>query len=123
MTISSKEKYHKIQDHFIYFGNLFPNEPQYKSGLFYGLAMFPEFDRDILHDAKSPMPFSDGSIRGFQSQDVFEHIPYDKVTAILDDIFRCLRNGGIFRLSVPDYHSRSCVNAPFMTKMESFCVT
>jgi SAM-dependent methyltransferase len=94
-----------LADSYIYFGNLLPQEPQYKSGLFHGLALKPRFDRDILHDARSPMPFPDDSIKGFQSQDVFEHIPYQQITTILDDVHRCLRPGGMFRLSVPDYHS------------------
>lgn len=89
----------------MYFGNLFPSEPQYKSGLFYGLALHPQFDRDIPHDAAKRMPFEDCSIKGFQSQDVFEHIPYRSIPVIFDDIFRCLRVGGVFRLSLPDYHS------------------
>ncbi len=90
---------------YVYFGNLFPNEPQYKSGKFCGLALTPRFDRDIPHDARSPMQFEAGSISGFQSQDVFEHIEFEKIPAILDDIYRCLRPGGLFRLSVPDYRS------------------
>ncbi len=93
-----------LLDSFFYFGNLFPHEPQYQSGMFYGLALHKQFDRDILHDARSRMPFPDESVKGFQSQDVFEHVPYNEVPALLDDIFRCLRVGGIFRLSVPDYN-------------------
>lgn len=90
---------------YVYFGNLFPEEPQYRSGLFHGLALHPRFDRDIPHDARRPMVFADNSIDGFQSQDVFEHIEFGKVGGILDDIYRCLKHGGVFRLSLPDYNS------------------
>lgn len=90
---------------YLYFGNLLPHEPQYTSGLFHGLALVPHFDRDIQHDATTPLPFPDNAIRGFQSQDVFEHIAYDKLPAILDEIYRCLRPDGMFRLSLPDYNS------------------
>ena len=90
---------------YIYFGNLFPHEPQYRSGRFLGLALSPRFDRDIAHDARAALPFDDGSVPGFQSQDVFEHVEREKVPAILDDIYRCLRDGGLFRLSLPDYNS------------------
>jgi len=90
---------------YLYFGNLFPGEPQYKSGTFHGLALREKFDKDIAHDARKPMPFGDGSINGFQSQDVFEHIEYENVSAIFDEIFRCLKVGGLFRLSLPDYNS------------------
>lgn len=90
---------------YIYFGNLFPHEPQFHSGLFRALALYPRFERDIEHDIRNKLPFPDESIQGFQSQDVFEHVPFDAVSGILDDIFRCLMPGGIFRLSLPDYNS------------------
>lgn len=94
-----------MNNQYVYFGNLFPNEPQYKSGKFVGLALSPKFDRDVLHDARHPMRFEDDSVHGFQSQDVFEHIEYEKLPTILDDIYRCLKPGGLFRMSVPDYQS------------------
>jgi len=90
--------------HYLYFGNLAIREQQYQSGLFYGLTPHPEKDRDICHDARDPLPFRDASITGFQSQDVFEHIEYGRIAFILDEVFRCLAPGGIFRLSVPDYN-------------------
>lgn len=93
------------EDVHIYFGNLSPREEQYKSGRFYGLSPRPETERDIRHDARDPLPFGSASIRVFQSQDVFEHIEYERVPFVLDEIFRCLRSGGIFRLSLPDYNS------------------
>lgn len=94
-----------ISDKYIYFGNLFPNEAQYESDLFVGLALIKRFEKDVVHDATKPLPFADNSIIGFQSQDVFEHIEFEKIGPILDEIFRCLRPGGQFRLSLPDYHS------------------
>jgi SAM-dependent methyltransferase len=99
---------------YLYFGNLYPHEPQYSSGLFRGLALVAKFDRDIQFDARSPLPFPDASIAGFQSQDVFEHIEYEKLSRIFDDIFRCLSPGGIFRLSLPDY------NGPMLRRRSVF---
>lgn len=90
---------------YLYFGNLSPREEQYKSGLFCGLSHHPESERDILHDARDPLPFPDGSVEVAQSQDVFEHLEYDRVPFVLDEVFRCLKPGGIFRLSLPDYNS------------------
>ena len=40
-----------------------------------------------------------------QSQDVFEHLPYDRLPSVLNEVHRVLRPGGVFRLSVPDYRS------------------
>lgn len=90
---------------YLYFGNLFVPSHQYKSGLFHGLALYPKSDRDIQHDARLPLPFSNETILGFQSQDVFEHLEYDLVPKVLDEIYRCLVVGGRFRLSLPDYNS------------------
>jgi SAM-dependent methyltransferase len=73
--------------------------------MFRGLALVARFDRDIAHDARKPLPFADESVEGFQSQDVFEHMEYAKVSATFDEIYRCLKIGGIFRLSLPDYNS------------------
>lgn len=89
----------------IYFGNLFPSEPQYKSNEFYGLALYPKFEKDIEHNLNSRLPFDDNSLEKIQSQDVIEHIPYDNNIAILNDVYRALKPGGIFRLSAPDYGS------------------
>ena len=38
----------------LYFGNLQPSEPQYKSGQSLGLAPKPLYDREIFHDATQP---------------------------------------------------------------------
>ena len=92
-------------ERYAYFDNLFPNEPQFQSGLFVGLALKRRFERDIEHDVTTPLPFASDSIAGFQSQDVFEHLPYEKLPDILNEVYRCLRVGGIFRMSVPDYNS------------------
>jgi SAM-dependent methyltransferase len=89
---------------YLYFGNLAPREQQYKSGLFYGLTPHPEADHDIRHDARDPLPFADASVMAVQSQDVFEHIEYDRIPFVFDEIFRCLMPGGSFRLSLPDYN-------------------
>jgi SAM-dependent methyltransferase len=85
-------------DKFVYLGKLLPTDAQFKSGKFFEYA---------LDFAKPPtkLPFDDDSVIGFQSQDVLEHVVYDKVAIILDEIFRSLRPGGLFRLSVPDYNS------------------
>ena len=75
------------------------------SRLFVGLALSNPHDKDILHDVRTALPFRDNSVIGFQSQDVFEHIAYERVTFILDEVFRSLRPAGPFRLSLPDYNS------------------
>ena len=98
-------KIQKTEEKYIYFGSLLPVEEQYKSDLFRGLALSNPHDKDIVHDIRNPLPFQNESIRGFQSQDVFEHVERELVPKIFDEIFRCLMRGGLFRLSLPDYNS------------------
>lgn len=95
---------------YLYFGNLTTVERQFASGRFMGLALAPQHSQEIRHDARDPLPVADDSVAKIQSQDVFEHLPYDSLPAILDDIHRALMPGGIFRLSLPDYGS------PFLLK-------
>lgn len=39
----------------------------------------------------------------FQAEDVLEHIAYDRIVPVLNEIHRVLKPGAVFRLSVPDY--------------------
>jgi SAM-dependent methyltransferase len=92
-------------EQYLYFGSLGLHERQYQIPNFIGLALQPAHDREIKHNFTDPLPFGDGSIAKIQAQDVLEHVGFEKVPAILDEIHRVLRPGGIFRLSVPDYRS------------------
>ena len=92
-------------EQYLYFGSLGLHERQYQIPNFVGLALQPAHDREIKHNFTDPLPFGDGSIAKIQAQDVLEHVAFEKVPAILDEIHRVLRPGGIFRLSVPDYRS------------------
>lgn len=90
---------------YLYFGNLGTEERQYTIQNFIGLALYPRHDRELRHDAAAPLPFPDNSIPKIQSQDVFEHVPKDKIVGIFSEIFRVLQPGCVFRLSLPDYRS------------------
>ncbi|MGD8777566.1 MAG: methyltransferase domain-containing protein [Ignavibacteria bacterium] len=52
-----------------------------------------------------PMPLQDNCVESYQAEDVFEHIDYDKLPEVINEIYRVLKPGGYFRLSVPDYGS------------------
>ena len=69
----------------------------------YGVTPFLSSSRNIRHDMREPLPIPDNSIDVFQSEDVFEHIEYSSIGGIIDEIYRVLKPGGLFRLSVPDY--------------------
>ncbi len=68
-----------------------------------GLSITHGDDRHILHDITMPLPLPDDCVDGFQAEDVFEHILYSSLPPVLDEIFRVLKPGTLFRLSVPDY--------------------
>jgi SAM-dependent methyltransferase len=90
---------------YLYFGSLGLHERQYQVPNFVGLALHPAHDREVAHDATTALPFADSSIAKVQAQDVLEHLPLDKMPFVLDEIYRVLKPGGVFRLSVPDYRS------------------
>ena len=90
-------------ERYLYFGSLGAHERQYAVPQFVGLALTPAHDREIAHDLLTPLPFEDGSIAKVQAQDVLEHLPFDRLPFVLDEIWRVLKPGGVFRLSVPDY--------------------
>ncbi|MFZ3403608.1 methyltransferase domain-containing protein [Aeromonas salmonicida] len=70
-----------------------------------GLSLNQENDTHIPCDLTTPpYPFDDNTVDFFQSEDVFEHIPYTALPAVFDEIFRILRPGALFRLSLPDYY-------------------
>ena len=85
----------------LYAGGIYHGLPQFHTHL--GVSPFESSTRNINHDLRLPMPIADNGIEAFQSEDVFEHIPYDNLPPIIEDIFRVLKPGGLFRLSVPDY--------------------
>jgi SAM-dependent methyltransferase len=90
---------------YLYFGSLGQHERQFQIPNFIGLALEPAHAREIRHNLTDPLPYGDGSIAKIQAQDVLEHLAFEKVPAVLDEIYRVLKPGGIFRLSVPDYRS------------------
>jgi SAM-dependent methyltransferase len=92
-------------EQYLYFGSLGTHERQYAIPNFIGLALNPAHDREIGHDATGPLPYPDNSISKIQAQDVFEHLAFDKLPFVLDEVYRVLQPGGLFRLSVPDYRS------------------
>ena len=58
----------------------------------------------IFFNITNKMPLPDNSIDIYQSEDTHEHIEYNLLVEQINDIYRCLKPGGLFRLSVPDYN-------------------
>jgi SAM-dependent methyltransferase len=88
---------------YLYLGNLFEHEEQFKNPRFIGVAVNPNHSREIHHNLLDPFPFADDLFSKIQSQDVFEHLPKECVIEVMNEVFRILKPNGVFRLSVPDY--------------------
>lgn len=86
----------------LYAGKLRRGLPQYRTH--WGITPFYASGRNIAADAGRPYPISEHTVDVYQAEDVFEHIPFDQIVPTFDEIHRILRPGGLFRLSVPDYH-------------------
>jgi len=87
----------------LYAGTLSRLKPQFRTHI--GITPFESTTRNICSDVRDKMPIPDCSVEVYQSEDVFEHIPYDDVPAVFNEVFRVLKPGGLFRLSLPDYRT------------------
>ena len=87
---------------FLYAGDV-PRRKEYNIDGIVGLAIRRADYRTILHDICQKYPLKDNSVDAYQAEDVFEHIEYDKLVDVINEIYRVLKPGAYFRLSVPDY--------------------
>lgn len=86
----------------LYAGDV-PDMPEYRTRQLVGLSLVQEDKWHIRHDVTKPLPIPDESVDLYQSEDVFEHIEYERLPATISEIYRILKKGGLFRLSLPDY--------------------
>lgn len=87
---------------YLYAGDIPTNRRQHIP--FIGLSLGHSNELHIKHDTTLPMNLLD-SVDIYQSEDVFEHIEYEKLLETFNEIHRVLKQGGLFRLSMPDYRS------------------
>lgn len=95
---------------YLYAGDM--NEQRRICKPFIGLSLSQDNDYHIKHNVENNLPLLENSVDIYQSEDVFEHIEYDKLVNIFNDIYKVLKPGGLFRFSIPDYrcdilHERS----------------
>ena len=89
---------------FLYAGDLVDLRARHSSYKnFIGLSLGLSDAHHIKHDVTKPFDLRDNSVDIFQSEDVFEHIEYDLLPSVLEEVFRVLKPGGFCRISVPDY--------------------
>lgn len=70
----------------------------------YGEEKGTDDENHILFDITHQMPLKECSVDIYQSEDVHEHIGYELLVDQINDIYRVLKPGGLFRLSLPDYN-------------------
>jgi predicted SAM-dependent methyltransferase len=70
---------------------------------FIGLSLGYNNNTNINHNVLYKMDLFDNSVDIYQSEDVFEHIEYNKLIDVINEVYRVLKPGGLFRLSMPDY--------------------
>lgn len=87
----------------LYAGKLRRGLPQFATHI--GITPFFPSSRNIAHDLVNlPYPIPNESVDAFQAEDVFEHVPLELQIPIYDEIYRILKPGGFFRISLPDYN-------------------
>jgi hypothetical protein len=74
-------------------------------GRFLRLGPFPRGVR--YGDIVTGLPIAEESVQGVFASHVLEHLCYADFWSALDNTFRMLRAGGIFRLVVPDLRARA----------------
>ena len=96
---------HDSENIYLYAGDL--PDANRENVPFIGLTLKPRSewwnDFHIIHDVTEKIDLPDNSVDIFQSEDVFEHIEYDRLKFTINEIYRVLKPGGLFRLSMPDY--------------------
>ena len=89
---------------YLYLGDMSIQRRIYTNTNFIGLSLTNENEYHIKHDVTKPLPLKDNTVDLIQSEDVMEHIEYNMLQQTINDIYRVLKPGGLFRLSMPDYN-------------------
>jgi len=68
-------------------------------------ANFMSADIDVWADLRNGIPFRENSVDVFYSHHVIEHLPNELLPAHFQEMYRCLKPGGIFRVGGPNGRS------------------
>ena len=88
---------------YLYCGDMYMKMLEYTNIPFVGLSLTQTNNNHIKHDITNKFDLFDNSVDIVQSEDVMEHIEYNQLPTIINEIYRVLKVGGLFRLSLPDY--------------------
>ncbi len=92
------------KDLMLYAGDIADNVHMSDPNLF-GLSIVKADSKHILHDITNRYPLPDESIFSYQAEDVLEHIEFEKLVDVINEIYRILKKNGLFRICLPDYYS------------------
>jgi predicted SAM-dependent methyltransferase len=70
---------------------------------FVNIDVFPYPHVHYLRDIASRRLWAEGKAELVYASHALEHVPYEKVPAVLHNLHRILKVGGVLRLSVPDF--------------------
>ena len=98
---------------YLYAGDCINNISQYP---FIGLSLQCNNNTNIQHNILNKMDLYDNSVDIYQSEDVFEHIEYNELYNVINEIYRVLKPGGLFRFSMPDYRCNILYNRSIKTE-------
>lgn len=93
----------KLDNIYLYLGYFPINRRTLTNINFIGLSLSQDNNYHIKHDVTHNIPLNDNTVDIVQSEDVMEHIEYEKLKNSINEIYRVLKPGGLFRLSMPDY--------------------
>lgn len=79
-----------------------PGQDNYLEGWFNVDANLVSAKRDVWADLRNPLPFRDNSVDCFYSHHVIEHLPDSMLQFHFNEMFRCLKPGGVFRVGGPN---------------------
>jgi predicted SAM-dependent methyltransferase len=88
---------------YLYLGDIEKQRSIYTGKEFIGLSLRRDNDMHVRHDVTKPYDLKDDSVDIVQSEDVMEHIEYAECKDCINEIYRVLKPGGLFRLSMPTY--------------------
>ena len=88
---------------YLYLGDMSNQRRYYTKKNFIGLSLTNSNVNHIQHDVTKPIPLNNNTVNIVQSEDVMEHIEYELCKHSINEIYRLLKPGGLFRLSMPDY--------------------
>lgn len=82
--------------------HLGPGQKKYIEGWINLDANFISARKDVWVDLRNPLPFHDNTVDIFYSHHMIEHLPDSFLPFHFNEMFRCLKPGGIIRIAGPN---------------------